>query len=323
LSDVLRVIKLTGALFFGVNASSPWSVEVPRARSFARIILPRAQHVISYHVITCGSGWVRVGEDRPLEFFERDILVIPHEDSYAMCSALNVRSGLSAEESVAFFRAMAAGQLPATVAEGGGGPPLTKYVCGFLGCDARPFNPLLGALPRLMRLRRGTHDVSALLDSVVDLTLVEASQEKAGAECIRLRLSELMFVEVIRLYLEAMPREQTGWLAGLRDPVVGRSIALLHEKPAYDWTLERLAREAGISRSVLAARFTVLVGHPPMQYLARWRVQLAARLLADGLAKVSAVGRDVGYRSEAAFSRAFKRISGASPAEWRDEFNRS
>jgi AraC-like DNA-binding protein len=322
LSDVLRAIKLTGALFFGVEASSPWSVEVPQAHSFAKIILPHAQHVISYHIIKRGSGWVRIGNQSPVEFSEGDILVIPHGNAYAMCSALDVRSALSTEDSVEFFRAMAAGQLPATVTEGGGGQPLTRYVCGFLGCDAKPFNPLLGALPRLMRLRRGTNDVSTLLDSVIDLTLGEASGERAGAECVRLRLSELMFVEVIRRYLEMLPPEQTGWLAGLRDPAVGRAIALLHEKPAYGWTIERLAHEAGISRSVLAARFTALVGYPPMQYLARWRVQLAARLLADGLAKVSAVGRDVGYESEAAFSRAFKRISGVAPAEWRDGFNR-
>jgi AraC-like DNA-binding protein len=124
--------------------------------------------------------------------------------------------------------------------------------------------------------------------------------------------------QVLRMHLETLQPDQTGWLAGLRDPVVGRTIALLHEKPAYGWTLGGLAHEAGVSRSVLAARFTTLVGCPPMQYLTRWRVQLAARVLADGLTKVSAVGHDVGYESEAAFSRAFKRISGVSPTEWRD-----
>lgn len=319
LSDVLRAIKLTGALFFGVDASSPWSVEVPHAHSFAKIILPRAQHVISYHIIARGSGWVQVGSHSPVEFYEGDILVIPHQDPYAMCSALDVRSGLSTEDSVEFFRVMAAGQLPSTVTEGGGGQPLTKYICGFLGCDAKPFNPLLEALPRLMRLRRGTGDVSNLLDSLIDLTLGEASEERGGAQCIRLRLSELMFVEVLRLYLETLQPDQIGWLAGLRDPVVGRSMALLHKKPAQGWTLDGLAREAGVSRSVLAARFTALVGCPPMHYLMRWRVQLAARQLSDGPAKVSAIGRDVGYESAAAFSRAFKRIAGVSPAEWRGQ----
>ncbi len=317
LSDVLRAIKLTGALFFRVDASSPWSVEVPEADSFARSILPRAQHVISYHVITEGSGWISIGEDEPMEFVEGDILVIPQGDSYAMRCVPGERSGLGPEDSLAFFRAMASGQLPFVVTEGGGGPVLAKYVCGFLGCDARPFNPLLGALPRLMRIPR-TGARGDLLDRLVVLALEEAPRTRAGAECIRLRLSELMFVEVVRRYFETLPPEQTGWLAGLCDPAVGRAIALLHADPARDWGLEALARGSGASRSVLAARFTHLVGCPPIQYLARWRVQLAARLLADGVAKVSAVGREVGYDSEAVFSRSFKRIAGVSPAEWRD-----
>lgn len=319
LSDVLQAIKLTGALFFGVNASSPWSVEVPQADSFARIILPRAQHVISYHIITKGSGWVRVGVDPPVQFLDRDILVIPHGHSYAMCSEATARPLLTEEHSLDFFRAMAAGRLPSTVSEGGGNPPLARYVCGFLGCDTRPFNPLLAALPKLLRLHRGSDEVSRLLDSLIDLTLGEVSAKRAGAQCMRLRLSEVMFVEVIRLHLETLEPDQSGWLAGLRDPVVGRAIGLLHQKPAQDWKLDALAREAGVSRSVLAARFTPLIGCPPMQYLTRWRVQLAARQLSDGAAKVSAVGREVGYESEAAFSRAFKRVCGVSPADWRGE----
>jgi AraC-like DNA-binding protein len=323
LSDVLRVIKLTGALFFGVDASSPWSVEVPRARSFAKIILPCAQHVISYHVITRGSGWVRVGADPPVQFRDGDILVIPHEDPYAMYGAPGAPRELTEDDSLEFFRAMAAGRLPATVIEGGGGLPRAHYVCGFLGCDARPFNPLLETLPRLVRLRRDAGEVSRLLGGLVDLTLGETSGGRAGSQCVRLRLGELMFVEVLRLCIDTLPQDRTGWLAGLRDPAVGRALALLHRDPGGGWTLSGLARETGVSRSVLAARFTTLVGCPPMQYLARWRVQLAARRLSDGPVKVSAVAHDVGYKSEATFSRAFKRLSGLSPAQWRQHDNYS
>lgn len=319
LSDVLRAIKLTGALFFRVNASSPWGVEVPAANSFAQLILPRAQHIVSYHIIIQGSGWISIGQSPPVEFAEGDVLVIPHEDSYAMRSAPSLRSGLTQEDSLDFFRAMAAGQLPPVVTEGGGGPDLAKYICGFLGCDARPFNPLLATLPPLVRISRPAGATSDLLGQLIDLTLAETPAQRPGAECVRLRLSELMFVEVVRRYLEMLPPEQTGWLAALRDPAVGRAIALIHEQPARGWTLQELADQAGMSRSVLAARFTHLAGCPPMQYLMRWRMQLAARLLADGMAKVSAVGRDVGYDSEAAFSRCFKRIAGVSPTEWRDQ----
>jgi AraC-like DNA-binding protein/mannose-6-phosphate isomerase-like protein (cupin superfamily) len=317
LSDVLRAVKLTGALFFWVDASSPWSVDVPRAEAFARIILPSAQHVISYHVVIQGSGCISIGDGSPHEFTEGDILVIPHGDTYAMRSAPGARSGLTHEDSLEFFRAMAAGQLPFVVAEGGGGPATTRYVCGFLGCEARPFNPLLGALAPLIRTRRGTGGSGGLLDRLIELTLAEISTDRPGSDCVRLRLSELMFIEVVRGYIETLPPEDTGWLAALRDPAVGRAIALLHDNPARCWTIETLARESGVSRSVLAARFMRLIGCPSMQYLTRWRVQLAARLLADGPDKVSTIASKVGYESEAAFSRSFKRVTGVSPAGWR------
>jgi AraC-like DNA-binding protein len=209
-----------------------------------------------------------------------------------------------------------AGRLPFVVVEGGGGPEQLDLVCGFLGCDAHPFNPLLTALPRLLPLRRASAG-SDPLNRLVDLTIAESEARRAGGECVRLRLSELMFVEVVRRFLAELSPQHTGWLSGLRDPVVGRALALLHDRPGDPWTLERLARHAGLSRSALAERFTHLVGDPPMHYLACWRMQAAARLLADGRAKVSAVALQVGYDSEAAFSRAFKKMTGVSPAAWR------
>jgi AraC-like DNA-binding protein len=318
LSDVLRVVKLTGALFFLVDASSPWGIEIPPAGAFAPIILPRARHVVSYHIVTEGSGWANVRGEPPVQFNAGDVVVFPHGDAYAMLSAPGGRPALPLEEALGFFRAMAAGELPFVVPEGGGGLERARFVCGFLGCDARPFNPLLAALPRLMHVRRpaGQHD--DLLDRLIELTLAEARTRRPGGESIRLRLSELMFVEVVRRHLQGLSADEAGWLAGLRDPGIGRALALLHERPAHGWTLGELAAQAGMSRSVLADRFTRLVGHPPMQYLTHWRVQVAARLLADGAAKVACVGQEVGYASEAAFSRSFKKIAGMSPAAWRD-----
>jgi AraC-like DNA-binding protein len=317
LSDVLRMVKLTGALFFLLDASSPWGVEVPTAEAFAPIVLPSARHVVSYHIVIEGSGWASLSGEPSAQFVAGDVLVFPHGDAYAMLSRPGGARALPLEEALGFFRAMAAGELPFVVAEGGGGPERARFVCGFLGCDARPFNPLLATLPRFMHVRRPAGPQDDLLDRLIALTLDQARLSRPGGECIRLRLSELMFVEVVRRYLEALPAGETGWLAGLRDAGVGRALALLHQRPAQRWTLEALAAEAGISRSVLAERFTRLVGHPPMEYLARWRVQMAARLLADGAAKVSAVALDVGYASEASFSRTFKKIAGVSPAAWR------
>jgi AraC-like DNA-binding protein len=196
------------------------------------------------------------------------------------------------------------------------GPERIGVVCGFLGCDATPFNPVLAMLPEVVHVplpQAGADRLTAL----VELAVGEARDRRAGGRSVLLRIGELMFVEVVRRYLSSVRAEERGWLAGLRDPVVGRALALLHETPARSWTLDDLAREAGASRSVLTERFTHLVGRPPMHYLAAWRIQLASRRLSDGAAKISTVAGEVGYESEAAFSRAFKRLTGVAPAAWR------
>jgi AraC-like DNA-binding protein len=318
LSDVLRTVKLTGALFFQVDASFPWGVEVPRTTTFSSIILPHAQHVISYHIILKGAGWAEIPGVASTWFEAGDVLVFAHGDPYAMLCEPDQPPEFDAEATVEWFRDMAAGKLPFMSKEGGGGDPRSEFVCGFLGCDIRPFNPMLATLPRLLRVRRSPGATDALLGRLIDLTLIDARQPRMGGESIRLRLSELIFVEVLRLYLESLPAHKTGWLASLRDPSIGRVVALLHERPAYPWTLNELASQVGMSRAALAARFTHLIGHAPMQYLGLWRMQIAARLLADSQMKVSTVGREIGYESDAAFSRAFKRTVGLSPAAWRD-----
>ena len=318
LSDVLRTVRLTGALFFPMEVSSPWIDEVPAATTFGPLVLPTAQHVVSYHVVTEGACWAALRGGAPVRLEAGDILVIPHGDPYSMSSAPGMRSGAPAGAVLSFFREMAAGRLPPIVLEGGGGPERAKVVCGFLGCDTRPFNPVLEALPRLVHLRRPpVSPVHDRLEHVVEFALMESRQPRSGGRCVLLRLSEVLFVEVIRRYLDALPAGHDGWLAGLRDPLAGRALALLHDRPAEAWTLDRLAKDVGTSRSTLADRFTQLVGRPPMRYLAQWRMQLAARLLSDSTAKVSAVALDVGYDSEAAFSRAFKRAAGVAPAMWR------
>jgi AraC-like DNA-binding protein len=318
LSEVLRTVKLTGALFFLVDATSPWGVDVPHGREFAPIILPSAQHVVSYHIVLQGSGYASLPGASPVRFEAGDIIVFPHADAYAMLSRPNHAPEMTQSASLDFFRAMAAGRLPFVVREGGGGAERAQFVCGFLGCDTRPFNPVLELLPRLLHMRRSAGDEGDLLDRLLDLTLAEAQRHSPGGAGIRLGLSELIFIEVIRRYVATRPAAETGWLAGLRDAVVGRSLALLHADPAGAWTLDALAGRVGVSRSVLAERFAHIVGCPPMHYLTRWRMQLAARQLSDGAQKVAAISRDVGYESEAAFSRTFKRIVGVSPAEWRN-----
>jgi AraC-like DNA-binding protein len=317
LSDVLQAVRLTGAVFFPMETSSPWSDEVPAATEFASIVLPAAQHVVSYHIVRDGRCWAAVRGQRPVRLEAGDVLVVPHGDPYTMSSAPDLRSSVPAAAVLQFFRDMAASSAPAAVSEGGGGPDRAHIVCGFLGCDVRPFNPVLEALPRAVYLRRRASTVRGdRLAQLVDLALAESRERRAGSRCVLLHISELLFVEVVRTYLDSLAPEQTGWLAGLRDPIAGHALALLHQRPAAAWSLDRLARQVGVSRSLLAERFSYLIGQPPMRYLTRWRIQLACRMLCADAAKVSRVALDVGYRSEAAFSRAFKTLVGASPADW-------
>lgn len=209
---------------------------------------------------------------------------------------------------------MSPARYPDTVRLGDNGRPETTFVCGFLGCDRRPFNPLLATLPRRLHMRGLSQ---GWLESFAKSVVEESRAERAGADLVLTRLAELMFIEVLRRYLEGLPAEQTGWLAGLRDPLVGRALALLHARPGHAWSLAELAREVAGSRSRLAERFTDLLGYPPMQYLTQWRMQVAANLLSQSGAKVAAVAAEVGYESEAAFSRAFKKATGLSPGGWR------
>jgi AraC-like DNA-binding protein len=325
LSDVLRTVRLTGALFFLWHVSWPYVTPVPSGRAFAPIVLPGAQQIISYHIVTQGSCWGALVGEAPVRLEAGDILVIPHGDAYVISSSAKMcgAARLEMEPSLQFFRQMAAGELPFVVEEGGGGVTSTHLICGFLGCDMRPFNPVLEALPRLVHLRAPAGRALDCLQPLIDYTLAEARQPRPGGQCVLVRLSELMFVELVRRWLTEVAASakagssRSGWLAGLRHPVVGRALTRLHAKPADTWTLATLAGEVGVSRSRLAESFTRLVGQPPMQYLTQWRLQLAARMLADGSAKVATVAREVGYQSEASFSRAFKRFVGVSPAQWR------
>jgi AraC-like DNA-binding protein len=312
LSDVLGAVRLTGAVYFDFDLSSPWVAETPPAREIAATVMPGSQRVIEYHVIARGACWGHAVGQEPFRMQEGDLFVLPQGDAHVLSSA----PGMRGTPDLSKF-ARRSTPLPLVYEMGGGGPERARLVCGFLGCDERPFNPLLTALPPVIHLPAGGEGATTeWLGMLLNVALKESGSARAGAENVLARLSELMFVEAIRRYIETLPPAQTGWLAGLRDPVVGQALGALHGEPKEAWTVERLARLVGVSRSVLAERFTEMVGQPPMQYLALWRMQLASRLLAEG-GQVAAVAGAVGYESEAAFSRAFKKLVGQSPATWR------
>jgi AraC-like DNA-binding protein len=316
LSDVLEVVRLTGALFFLVDARTPWVAEAPASTHLVPVVLPRAQHVVSYHVVSQGVCWCESPGHDPLRLETGDVLVVPHGHSYQLASACGLRTGWTTDEALAWFRAMANGHLPFVVTEGGDGSERLQLVCGFLGCDALPFNPVLTTLPSLVRVRLDG-DSRLRLHALLEFAVAESNQAHPGSRSVLLRIAELVFVEVLRSYLTTASEDGESWLGGLRDPIVGRALARMHAEPARGWTLPGLAREVGASRSVLAERFTSFVGHPPMLYLTRWRVQLAASRLAAGAAAIGEVAHEVGYESEAAFCRAFKKVTGVTPASWR------
>jgi AraC-like DNA-binding protein len=316
LSDLLRTVRLTGAVFFDFEAGAPWAEMQPRGSAIAGSVLPGVQHLISYHAVTAGCCFGGLADGERIRLDAGDVIVFPHGDAHVMSSSPD----LSATPDIERYRRPRS-RLPVSVAVAGGACERTHLVCGFLGCDVRPFNPLISALPRVLHVRDRAGADGGWLGQVVQVALAESRARRAGGESVLARMSELLFVEAVRRHLESLPADRTGWLAALRDPQIGRAIALLHARPAAAWTLPSLAREVALSRSTLAQRFAQLVGQPPMQYLANWRMQLAADLLARG-DKIGSVALQVGYDSEFSFSRAFKKLVGLPPSAWRAEQRR-
>ncbi len=313
LSDVLRAVRLSGAIYFDFDLSSPWVAEAPPSRELAPMVMPGAQRLIEYHLVARGTCWGHVVGDEPRRLQEGDLIIFPQGDPHVLSSA----PGMRTQPDMSLYVRAHATALPLVYERGGGGQDRTRLICGFLGCDERPFNPLLAALPRTILLSGSDKEAaSGWLATLLTIASRESGTARVGRENMLARMSELIFVGAIRRYIETLPAAESGWLAGLRDPVVGQALAALHGNLAAAWTVESLARAVGVSRSVLADRFTEMVGQPPMQYLALWRMQAASRLLLDG-EPVAGIAAEVGYESEAAFSRAFKRLVGDAPAVWR------
>ncbi len=310
LSEVLRAVRLTGGVFFAVDASAPWVAETPDGRTLGPHLMFGAEHVIDYHLITRGTCWGGLLDEPPVHLEAGDVIVFPQGDAHTISSAPGMRG--NPELGVRSLQGQS--QLPVSLSIEGGGVERAEIVCGFLGCDARPFNPLLATLPRVIHLR-GESD--SVLRHLIALAVAESQTPKSGSECVLSKVSELLFVEVVRRYVAALPPEKVGWFAGLRDENIGRALHKLHERPAHPWSLESLAKEVGMSRSMLAERFMHLVGIPPIQYLAQWRIQLAASQLRSSNASLAEIAERVGYGSETALSRAFKRCVGLAPASYR------
>lgn len=311
LSDVLRLVRLTGAVFLHGELSAPWGVCAPSAAEAATALMPAAEHLVFYHLVTEGSCVAIIAGADPVPLVAGDLVLFPHGDAHVMASAPDVKAVPAWE----VYSPPPPGEVVGLRCGGGG--VVTRLVCGFLACEKGPCNPLLDALPPILRVNVRADPTATWIEASLRFGASEAAAQRSGGATVLAKLSELLFVEALRSFIESLPPEQTGWLAGLRDRFVGRALALLHARPAHPWSVDELAREVGLSRSALADRFTTLLGQPPVQYLTRWRLQLAAQKLRAGQASVAQVAEDVGYESEAAFSRAFKREIGTPPSAWR------
>jgi AraC-like DNA-binding protein len=311
LSDVLGVIRIGGAALFHGQFSEPWCVCTPPAQEIARRLIPGAKRAILFHIIAEGDCWAEKPGSPPLRLTAGDVVVLPFGDAHALADT-------PGREPVPI-----AGLLPPRpwprlpVVEYGGTGQLTRILCGFLHADDVPLHPLLSGLPSIMRVSERAAEQEPRLAGIVRYILDEARSPHPGSTCLLTRMIEVLFIEILRRQMSDNSEEQIKPMAAMTDPLIRRSLELLHAVPNKAWTLGDLAQAAGTSRSVLAERFKHHLGCPPMHYLMRWRLQLAANRLCRTGVCTAAVAEEAGYVSEAAFSRAFKRYIGEPPATWR------
>jgi AraC family transcriptional regulator, alkane utilization regulator len=313
LSEVLKTIRLTGAAFFASELRAPWSIVAPSSRAIADALLPDADHVVPYHLVTAGRCVVKLLDGTAVDLAAGDVVVLPKGDHHMLGGTPQFGPlSMPAED---LTKLLKRGTI--TPIRGGGDGAVTGMVCGFFACDARLSAPIIDGLPRVLRVSLSDDPGAHWLRSSVDLSVLETAQPRAGAETMLAKLSELLFVETIHRYIKDLPDHERGWLPGLRNPHIAKALAFLHGRPEYPWTVEEVARKVGLSRTVLAERFMHYLGQPPMQYLTSWRLALAADRLRDGRTSIGRVAEQVGYDSETSFTRAFKRAFGLPPATWR------
>ena len=311
LSETLRVVRLIGAIFINARFTAPWCYQSPRAETVAPLLEPGAERMVIFHLITEGECFVDMADGQaPTRLIAGDAVIFPQGDAHLMTSEPGLAPAVGGRLATVLSRR------PRQLAYGGGGAT-TRLVCGYMACDARLARLLLAGLPALVRVNVRGSNAGMWLESSVRYALAEARSPRPGGAGVLAKLAEVLFIEVLRLHMNERQEGRTGWLAGVSDRIVGAALNALHKDPAHGWTLEELARAAGTSRSVLAERFQHLVGSSPMQYLTQWRMLLATNLLSRSNAPLARIAEEVGYQTDTAFSRAFRREFGAPPAAWR------
>jgi AraC-like DNA-binding protein len=313
-SEVLSGITLTGAVFFSAEFSAPWGFSTSEPKTMAAKIAPGAEHLVLYHLVIEGGAVIELTDGKSIALQAGDVVVFPHGDAHHMSSAKGLRRPFPNYGISGKIQARDLAPLQA-----GGGGEISRFVCGYLTCDPHLCQPILSGLPAAFKVNIRHDRAGHWLESSIMHLVDEAASGRVGSEAMLAKLSETLFVDTLRRYVSSLPEQQVGWLAGARDPVVGKSLALLHSRVAHPWTIADLAEEVGISRSALVERFTRYLSEPPMTYLTRWRLQLAMKSLERTSRGVADIAANVGYESEAAFSRAFKREFGQPPGRYRTQ----
>jgi AraC-like DNA-binding protein len=313
-SEILSGVKLNGALFFSAEFSSPWGVTTPPANAVAEELAPGAEHMVLYHFLLDGGALVRMVDGPCIELTPGDVVIFPHADQHHMTSVSGSVAPFPNYGITAKIKARDLSPLRA-----GGGGTTSRFVCGYMTCDPILCQPVLSGLPPVFKVNIRSERSGNWLESSILHLVEEAASKRVGSEAMLAKLSEALFIDTLRRYVASLPEHQKGWLAGTRDPIVGKSLGLLHSRIAEPWTIAVLADEVGISRSALVERFTRYLSEPPMTYLTRWRLRLAARSLEKTSRGVAEIAAEIGYESEAAFNRAFKREFGQPPGRFRSE----
>ena len=314
LSEVLKAVKLDGAVFFNGEFSAPWCTREPDSRTMASYLSSGPKHVFIFHLVTEGQCYCR-GEEggRAIPLEAGDIVILPHGNEHLIGNGPPVTP---IDSALHLREVLAEGRILSYV---GGGGESTKLVCGYLTCDPQLSQVFLAGLPPIIKVHIRDNPSGKWLEDTFRYSVDHAEASGPGGAAVIAKLSELLFLETLRRYIAQLPPSQTGWLAGVRDPDVGKTLALLHNQPSHPWTIASLADEVGLSRSLLAERFRHYLSDTPMGYLTRWRLQLAAQVLASTSKSVAEVAGDVGYESEPSFNRAFKREFGVPPARFRTQ----
>jgi AraC-like DNA-binding protein len=313
-SEILTGVKLNGALFFTAEFSAPWGFTVPPSSTTAAMVAPGAALLVLYHLVIDGGALVQLVDGQAVKLEPGDVVVFPHGTSHHMTS---VKGAAAPFPNYGISSKIKSRDL--TPLQAGGGGDISRFVCGYMTCDPDLSRPILSGLPPVFKVNIRTDRSGHWLENSILHLVEEAASGRVGSEAMLAKLSEALFVDTLRRYVVSLPEQQTGWLAGARDPIVGKSLGLLHSRVAHPWTIADLANEVGMSRSALVERFTRYLSEPPMTYLTRWRLQLAARSLEGTPRSVAEIAAAVGYESEAAFNRAFKREFGQPPGRYRTD----